>query len=302
VSRCAALWRRGAFVALALALLETVCAQAQVAVPPLKGHVADLTGTLTAQQNAALERTLTDFEARKGSQLAVLILPSTAPEAIEQYSLRVAEQWKLGRKKVEDGAILVVAKNDQALRIEVGYGLEGALTDITSKRIIEESILPRFKQGDYYTGVAAGVQQIAKVVSGEPLPAPVQKYGSWAMEQKLPEFLAFLAVLALGVGNVLRRVLGRVAGSLVTGLAVSALAWFVSTSLLLAVLAGIVALVATLLGFGATSRGMGGYGYGGGNWSRGGFGGGGFSGGGSGGGGFSGGGGGFGGGGASGRW
>jgi uncharacterized protein len=288
VTRCAALWRRGVFAALALALLAAICAQAQVAVPPLQGHITDLTGTLSAEQKAALERTLTDFESRKGSQLAVLMVPSAAPEAIEQYSLRVAEQWKLGRRNVDDGAILVVAKNDRSLRIEVGYGLEGSLTDITSKRIIEESIVPRFKQGDYYAGVAAGVGQMVKVVSGEPLPAPAQKHGSWALEQKLPEFLAFLAVLALGIGNVLRRALGRAAGSLVTGLGVGALVWFVSASLLLAALAGVAALVVTLLGIAGAGAGIGGFSGGG----RGG----------SGGGGFGGGGGGFGGGGASGRW
>ena len=109
---------------------------AQVAVPPLTGRVTDQTATLTVEQSAALEQTLRAFEARKGSQLAVLIVPTAAPEAIEQYALRVAEQWKLGRKKIDDGAILVIAKNDRALRIEVGYGQEGALTDATSKRII----------------------------------------------------------------------------------------------------------------------------------------------------------------------
>ena len=117
--------------------------------PPFKGHITDQTGTLTAEQRASLEQTLTAFEARKGSQLAVLMLASTAPEAIEPYALRVAEQWKLGRKKIDDGAILVVAKDDRTLRIEVVYGLEGALNDATRKRIISETILPRFKQQDF---------------------------------------------------------------------------------------------------------------------------------------------------------
>jgi uncharacterized membrane protein YgcG len=112
---------------LALALLAPGAVSAQIAVPPLLGHVADQTGTLTAAQKSTLEQTLSAFEARKGSQLAVLIVPTTTPEVIEQFALRVAEQWKLGRKKVDDGAILVVAKNDRALRIEVGYGLEGGL-------------------------------------------------------------------------------------------------------------------------------------------------------------------------------
>ncbi len=136
------------------------------------GHVIDQTGTLTAIQKTTLEQMLTAFEARKGSQLAVLMVASTAPEAIEQYALRVAERWKLGRKKVDDGAILVVAKNDRMLRIEVGYGLEGALNDATSKRIISETIVPQFKQQDFYGGITAGVGQIIRVVDGEPLSVP----------------------------------------------------------------------------------------------------------------------------------
>jgi uncharacterized protein len=133
-----------AFVGLALSWV--LIAGAQVPVPPLTGRVTDQTATLTAEQKTALEQTLQAFEARKGSQLAVLLVATTAPETIEQYALRVAEQWKLGRKKIDDGAVLVVAKADRALRIEVGYGLEGALNDATSKRIISEIITPRFKQ------------------------------------------------------------------------------------------------------------------------------------------------------------
>jgi uncharacterized protein len=155
----------------AFALCLAVLASAQVPVPPLSGHVIDQTGTLDAGQKAALEQTLAAFEARKGSQLAVLMLPTTAPEAIEQYALRVAEQWKLGRKKVDDGAILVVAKDDRAMRIEVGYGLEGALNDATSKRIISEVITPRFQQQDFSGGITAGVAQIISTIDGEPLPA-----------------------------------------------------------------------------------------------------------------------------------
>ena len=141
--------------------------------PPLTGHASPTRPPRSvAEQSAALEQTLQAFEARKGSQLAVLIVPTVAPEAIEQYALRVAEQWKFGRKKIDDGAILVVAKNDRALRIEVGYGLEGALNDATSKRIISEIITPRFQQGDFYGGITAGVDQMIRVVDGEPLPEP----------------------------------------------------------------------------------------------------------------------------------
>lgn len=280
---------RGATRALLLAvtLCWTLVAAAQVPVPPLTGHVTDQTGTLTPEQRASLEQTLTAFEARKGSQLAVLVLASTAPEAIEQYALRVAEQWKLGRRQVDDGAILVVAKNDRTLRIEVGYGLEGALNDLTSKRIISEIILPRFKSQDFYGGIAAGVGQIIRVIDGEPLPEPrKQPVGSLG---DVRQYAPIVFILAIVVGGVLRAALGRVPGALVTGGAVAVLAWFVAGAVSVALVAGVMALFVTLLGGGMGGRGLGGYHGGAG---RGGFGGGGFRGGG----------GGFGGGGASGRW
>jgi len=265
---------------------------AQVAVPPLTGHVIDQTGTLTVEQKAALEKKLSDFEARKGSQLAVLIVASSAPEVIEQYALRVAEQWKLGRKDVDDGAILVVAKNDRVMRIEVGYGLEGALNDATSKRIISETILPRFRVEDYYGGITAGIEQVIRIVEGEPLPAPSalsgQNTGDWQ------KYAPILFILVIAVGGVLRAKLGKVPGSLATGSVVSVIAWLVVGAISIALIAGVIALFITLLGSGTRGRGLGGY-YGGGR-RGGGFGGLG------GGGGFRGGGGGFGGGGASGRW
>jgi uncharacterized protein len=279
---------------LAFSLCWSVLAASQVPVPPLTGRVIDQTGTLTATQQAAMEHTLTAFEARKGSQLAVLIVPTTTPETIEQYALRVAEQWKLGRKKVDDGAVLVVAKNDRVLRIEVGYGLEGALNDATSKRIISEIITPRFQQGDFYGGITAGVAQIIRVIDGEPLPKPdgIRSAGRADIQQYIP----IIIVLALVIGGVLRVVLGRFPGALATGGVVSVVAWMFAGALSIALIAGVIALVFTLF-----SGGMGGLGVGGrrGGFGTGGFGGGGFSGGG---GGFSGGGGGFGGGGASGRW
>lgn len=270
-----------------LALLLSLGAMAQVAVPPLVGHVTDQTATLSPAQQAALEQTLSAFEARKGSQLAVLLVPTTAPEEIEQYALRVAEQWKLGRAKVDDGAILVVAKNDRTLRLEVGYGLEGALSDITSKRIISDTIVPRFKQGDYYGGIDAGVAQIIRVIDGEPLPPP-QRAVAQQFDQ-VRQLAPILIILALVVGGVLRSALGKLPGSLVTGALVGAVAWLVIGTVVLAALAGLAAMVVTLLGGGAVLRGMGGLS---GGRGRGGFGGGGFRGGG----------GGFGGGGASGRW
>ena len=271
---------------LAFTLCGSLLAVAQVPVPALTGHVTDQTGTLTAEQKSSLEQTLTAFEARKGSQLAVLMIPSSAPEEIEQYALRVAEQWKLGRKKVDDGAILVVAKDDRTLRIEVGYGLEGALNDAISKRIISEIILPRFKQQDFYGGITAGVGQIIRVIDGEPLPESSRKpAGSIGGFQ---QYVPIVFIVALAVGGVLRAALGRVPGALVTGGAVAVVAWFVAGAPSMALVAGVMALFVTLLGGGMGGRGLGGYYGGGGRGSSGG--------------GFRGGGGGFGGGGASGRW
>lgn len=275
-----------------LILLLALPAWAQVAVPQLTARVTDLTGTLTKAQTASLEQMLQSFEARKGSQVAVLMVPTSAPEAIEQYALRVAERWKIGRKDVDDGAILVVAKNDRALRIEVGYGLEGALNDATASRIIGEVIAPRFREGDFYGGINAGVDRMLRVIDGEPLPepgSPAPQVGG-GFGQSLP----ILLILAMVAGGLLRRMLGRTVGSVAAGGAVGALAWFLVGAVSIAVIAGILAFVFTLAGGGAGRRYHGGFpgGFGGGFGRGGGFGGGGFRGGG----------GSFGGGGASGRW
>jgi uncharacterized protein len=280
-----------------LFLLALGLAWAQVAVPPLTGRVVDQTGTLTREQQAGLERTLQEFETRKGSQLAVLLVATTAPEPVEQYALRVAEQWKIGRKKVDDGAILVVAKDDRALRIEVGYGLEGVLNDATAKRIISEVIVPRFREGEFYVGINAGLDRMMRVIDGEPLPAPPkpQQGAQGGTFQMLPVLL----ILALVGGSILRAVLGRFLGAAATGGAVGFVAWALAGALAMAVLAGALAFFFTLMGGGGARRygGLPGM-YGGGFGRSGGWGGGG----GFGGGGFRGGGGSFGGGGASGRW
>ena len=157
-----------AFFFLAIALV----ASAEVPVPPLKTRVTDLAGVLSVAQRDAIERTLADFESRKGSQIAVLIVPTTKPEEIAQYGIRVAEAWKLGRKGVDDGVLLLVAKNDRKVRIEVGRGLEGAIPDAVAKRIVAEIVTPRFKQGDFEGGIREGVDRIVKVIEGEPLPSP----------------------------------------------------------------------------------------------------------------------------------
>lgn len=276
---------------LALTLCWSFVAVAQIAVPPLTGRVTDQTATLSAEQKTALEQTLQALEARKGSQLAVLMVPTTAPETIEQYALRVAEQWKLGRKKVDDGAILVIAKDDRTMRIEVGYGLEGALNDAASKRIISEIITPRFKQGDFNGGITAGIDRIIRVIDGEPLLA--SKGISTGNTPDISQYFPIIFILTLVVGGFLRSLIGRVPGAIATGGVMAFVAWLFAGAISTALVAGVIALLFTLL-----SGGMGGHGVG---HHRGGFGTGGF-GGGSRGGGFGGGGGGFGGGGASGRW
>ena len=265
-------------------------ALAEVAVPPHKARVTDLTGTLSAGQQAALEAKLAAFEAEKGSQIALLMVPGTEGEPIEQYALRVAEQWKLGRKGVDDGALLVVAKDDRALRIEVGYGQEGALNDATSKRIISEVIVPRFRQGDFAGGVNAGVDSMLRVAGGESLPPPARAGPS--AQSQLMELAPLILLLVVSLGSLLRLAVGRLPAALLTGSGVSVAVWLLLGAGGVALLCGALAFLFTLFGR------LGGHG----GWGSGGRGSGGGFGGGFGGGGFGGGGGGFGGGGASGRW
>jgi uncharacterized protein len=270
---------------------------AEVAVPPLAARVTDLTSTLSAQEIQALEGRLRDFESRKGSQIAVLILPSTQPETIEQYSIRVAEAWKIGRARIDDGAIIVVAKDDRRLRVEVGRGLEGAIPDAIAKRVVSDVITPRFKANDFYGGISAGTDALIKLIEGEPLPAPQAQRGSERVGGDSIEPFVVLLVAFVVLGGLLTRVLGRVLGATATAGMVGVAAWVVA-GIAVAVFATIFAFILTLIvgasGFSQGRRGRGG-------WSSGGWaGGGGWSGGDSGG--FSGGGGDFGGGGASGSW
>jgi uncharacterized protein len=284
----------------ALLLCWTFTARADVAVPQLTGRVVDQTGTLSSGDVAALTQTLKDLETKKGSQVAVLIVPTTAPETIEQYSIRVAEAWKIGRKKIDDGALLVVAKDDHKLRIEVGYGLEGALTDVTARRIIDEIITPKFKTGDFAGGISAGIDRIVGIINGEPLPAPVPEAQSFGGEDRYD--ILFNPLILFGVfavGGVLRVALGRLLGSIGIGGVFGLVAWFAVGSLMISVIAALGAFAFAMFAGSAASQARTG------GWS-GGFSGGGYSGGGSSSssdsGGFSGGGGSFGGGGASGSW
>ena len=266
-----------AFLPLLVALCLPQYSLAQLAIPALSARVIDQTGTLSSSQVASLDQVLSTFEKRKGSQLAVLIVPTTAPESIEQFGIRVADQWKLGRKKVDDGTILIIAKSDRTLRIEVGYGLEGALNDATSKRIIDDIIVPRFKQQDFYGGVMAGAQAIISVVDGEPLPSPAKN--EQLTEDDLYQVVPVVFIAALILGGILRSILGRMNGALLTGGFIAMMSWLILGAISMALLAGVVAFVVALTGIGIGGGGFGGGGRGG-----------------------SGGGGGFGGGGASGRW
>jgi uncharacterized protein len=279
---------------LALLICWAFAALADVAVPTLSGRVVDQTGTLSAGDISSLTQKLKDLETRMGSQVAVLIVPTTEPETIEQFSIRAAEAWKVGRRRIDDGALLVVAKNDRKLRIEVGYGLEGSLTDATASRIIDEIIVPKFRSGDFAGGISAGVDRIIAVAEGEKLPAPVsqRQNADWLTNfDPLNPFLLFALII---VGGIVRSVLGRLLGALAMGGIVGALAWFIAGSLAASLIVAVIAFLLTMFGETmASSGGRGGWVSGGGGFSGGGSGGGG---------GFSGGGGSFGGGGASGSW
>jgi len=273
------------------------CARAEVAVPPLKARVTDLTGTLSAQQIRDLESRLNAFERSKGSQIAVLMLPTTAPETIEEYSIRVADAWKIGRARVDDGVILVVAKNDRKLRVEVGRGLEGAIPDAVAKRVVSDVIAPHFRSGDFYGGVAAGTDALMKLIEGEGLPAPRSRVTVNGVHRAIDLQTIFLLFVALVVTDaIFRRLFGRVIGAGISGGIVGAIVWLAAGVVAFAVIGGLIGFVVALV------NGLGGRR---GNWASGGWSGGGWSGGGGfggGGGGFSGGGGGFSGGGASGSW
>ena len=259
---------------LALTLCWFGAAFADVAVPPFKAEVVDQTATLSSGDIAALTQTLRDLQRRKGSQIAVLIVPTTQPETIEQYSIRVADAWKVGRKKIDDGALMVIAKNDRHLRIEVGYGLEGALTDVTTRRIIDEVITPKFKSSDFAGGVSAGINRMIRVIDGEPLPAPEPPH--WKNSTSFDPtdlFNPFLIIPVLLVGGLMRSMLGRLVGSAAAGGLVTLVAWFLFGSLLAAVLAGVIASVFVMFGDSITSPQPAGRRGGSGGWAGGGYGG-----------------------------
>ncbi|MBM4221900.1 MAG: YgcG family protein, partial [Gammaproteobacteria bacterium] len=188
-----------------LLLLAQAAVAAVLPVPALTGRVVDGTGTLSAGEQSVLEEKLAALEQRKGSQIVVLLVPTVRPEAIEQFSLRVVEAWKPGRKGVDDGALLLVAKDDREIRIEVGYGLEGAIPDATANRIIDEFILPRFRDGDFAGGIAAGVDRLIGLIDGEALPEPAAGGGPAGGFGNVLPLVLFVSIV---VGTILRRLLG----------------------------------------------------------------------------------------------
>jgi uncharacterized protein len=273
------------FAACAL-LFSAAAAGAATAVPPLKARVTDLTGTLSAQDISRLEGQLAAFEQEKGAQVAVLMVPSVQPESIEEYAVRAFEQWQLGRKGVDDGVLLVIAKNDRKLRIETGYGLEGALNDATAKRIISEDIVPQFRRGDFAAGIDAGVSRILRVVGGETLPPPPPPEQGRQSPLPFDPMLLFAAfIFANPLTRMLRPVIGRVPAAGLISLVAGSLFGVVAGSLFVGFVATVILFMFALAG----GSGHGSWRSGGGSWS-------------SGGGGFSGGGGRSGGGGASGSW
>ncbi|WP_127170599.1 TPM domain-containing protein, partial [Xanthomonas euvesicatoria] len=267
---------------MALLLPASLLAQELAAIPPLRSPVVDVTGTLDAAQIQQLEQQALALQQRKGAQLQILIVPTTQPEAIEQYTQRVFDQWKIGRKGVDDGVLLLVAKDDRRVRIQPGYGLEGAIPDITANRIIQEYLAPRFREGDYAGGITAATATLAGLIEGEALPAPVSGHaeggngaggGGWIMAL----FIGFVvAMVARGILGALPRPLRAVLTGVAAGGAALLLTSLLLTSLLLASAgAAMIGLLAGLSS-GSPGRFVGGGGWGGGfggfGGGRGGFG------------------------------
>ncbi|MEI8265294.1 MAG: TPM domain-containing protein [Betaproteobacteria bacterium] len=290
-------------------------AQEPLPVPSLTARVMDATGTLSTAQRDALEAKLAAFEAQAGPQIVVLMVATTQPEDIAAFTQRVGETWKIGRKDVGDGLLLVVAKNDRRLWIAPAKALEGAVPDLAARQIVRDIITPAFKTGDYAGGLDKGTDALMARIRGEGLPQPERaRDGASQNGFQAEDLLVFLFVAVPVAGGLLSALIGRKLGSVLTGGAAGGVVWWVTHSLLLGLGAGVVALfVVGVLGLGSTLRGLGGRRggtgrsgpvvFGDGGWSRGGGSGGGFAGGGGNFGGFSSGGGGdFGGGGAGGSW
>ena len=278
-------------LAMLLALLFSsllVAAQQLAPIPPLDSPVVDTTGTLDAATRQQLEAQALALQQRKGSQLQILVVPTTQPEDIAQYAVRVYDQWRLGREEVDDGLLLVVAKEDRRVRIEVGYGLEGAIPDATSMRVIQEYMVPRFRAGDYAGGIKDATAALVSLVDGELLPPPIaspeRQSNGGGSGWLFAIFAAFI------VAQVARGILGRAPRAvrgIGAGMAAGGVAWLLSSLLLVGGAGALIGLLYGLAsgsggrfardrgwggfgGFGGTGGGFGGGGFGGGGWSGGG--------------------------------
>jgi uncharacterized protein len=271
--------RHDIFLWFAALLLAPVLAWGQgvLPVPPLTAHVVDQTGTLDAIQLKGLEDKLMSFEQTKGTQIAVLMVSTTQPEDIASYANRVGNEWKIGRKQVGDGVLVVVAKDDRKVRIEVAKALEGAIPDLAAKHIIDEAVTPNFRKGDFAAGLHAAVDRLTARISGEALPAPEQPRSRQSTNfgfdwMDLAIFLFFAVPIA---GGVLRGIFGNKLGGFFTGAGVGAIALFITSSIVIAAIAAILALLFSLFTGGMGSRRggwgsgpyIGGWGGGGGGWS-----------------------------------
>lgn len=268
--------RRSVYLMLALVLAGwlplAAWAQSVQAVPALTAHVMDSTGTLDAAQRSALEAKLTAFEQSRGAQVVVLIVPTTQPEDIAAYAQRVGDTWKIGRKSIGDGLLLVVAKNDRKVRIETTKALEGAIPDLAARQVIDTAITPRFKQGDYAGGLDAAADQLIALISGENLPSPKKNAGAGNDGFEWTDLAVFLFIAVPIGGRLIAAIIGRKTGAIVTGGVIGWLAWIFTASLIVAGIAALVGVVFALvtsigtLGSGAGRRSSNNTG-----WSTGGF-------------------------------
>lgn len=283
--------KAGLLLCCTLLLFMTASVHAElVAIPALKSRVTDLTQTLSPTEENQLESKLANFEQQKGSQIAVLIVPTTQPEDIAQYSIRVVESWKIGREKQDDGILILVAKNDHKMRIEVGYGLEGAIPDLIAKRVVSEIMAPSFRQGDFYGGINNAVDKLMGLIEGEKLPPPPPKAKHSNFDNIFPLLIFGGLISGLFLRSIFGTFLGSAANGGLLGVVAVMLGLAISGAFILAIIAFFLTMVlggGGLNGFGGIPTGYGGGGFGGGGSSNDSF---------------SGGGGSFGGGGASGDW
>jgi uncharacterized protein len=235
------------WLAAALLLLSSlVFAQNLVAIPPLTSPVIDQTGTLTADEIAGLEARLIQYQKTKGAQVQVVIVPSTKPEDIAQYGIRLVDAYKLGRKGVDDAVILIVAKDDRRVRIETQYGLEGAIPDIIANRIINEKIAPQFRVGNFFGGIQDGVDGIITRIDGEELPPPPVAPGQ-AVQPNFGAFITFVVIFSMVIGPVLRAIFGKYLGPLAAGAGGGGIGYIIMSSLGFGIAGGFIAFLLTML-------------------------------------------------------